>query len=108
LSYTNGISSTQQVFDATEAAASSSTNKATRTEQSSVSGSVSVQGESNGTSAVDQASLSTVGGVMAQALSASDDVRTDKVAALQQSIAAGTYNVPASAVADKIISALLQ
>jgi len=67
-----------------------------------------VQGESNGTSAVDQASLSTVGGVMAQALSESDDVRTDKVAALQQSIAAGTYNVPASAVADKIISALLQ
>jgi negative regulator of flagellin synthesis FlgM len=44
---------------------------------------------------------------MAQALSGSD-VRTDRVAALQQSIAAGTYNVSSSDVADKVISALLQ
>ena len=58
-------------------------------------------------SAGDQASLSTSALLMAQALSGSD-VRTDRVAALQQSIAAGTYNVSSSDVADKVISALLQ
>jgi len=44
--------------------------------------------------------------VVAQALTGSD-VRADKVAALQQSIAAGTYNVPSSDVAGKVLSAML-
>jgi negative regulator of flagellin synthesis FlgM len=44
---------------------------------------------------------------MAMALLGSE-VRTDKVAALQQSIAAGTYNVPAQAVADKLMRAMLE
>jgi negative regulator of flagellin synthesis FlgM len=56
---------------------------------------------------VDEAKLSTTAGVMAQALLGSD-VRTDKVAALQQSIATGTYNVSAPAVADKLMRALLE
>jgi negative regulator of flagellin synthesis FlgM len=56
---------------------------------------------------VDEAKLSTTAGVMAQALLGSD-VRTDKVVALQQSIAAGTYNVSAPAVADKVMRALLE
>jgi negative regulator of flagellin synthesis FlgM len=109
LSYTNGITNAQQGFDAVEAAVTASTNRAAKTEQSSaalVSG--SVQAGSSSASAVDQASLSTTSGVMAQALTASDDVRTEKVAALQQSIAAGTYNVSSSDVADKLINALLQ
>jgi negative regulator of flagellin synthesis FlgM len=42
-----------------------------------------------------------------QALSGSD-VRTEKVAALQQSIAAGTYNIPAADVAGKLIGALTE
>lgn len=51
--------------------------------------------------------LSSTGSALAQGTSATDDVRADKVAAIQQSIAAGTYNVPASAVADKLIQHLL-
>jgi negative regulator of flagellin synthesis FlgM len=39
---------------------------------------------------------------------ADGDVRMDKVAALQSQIAAGTYNVSASDVADKMIGALLK
>jgi negative regulator of flagellin synthesis FlgM len=42
-----------------------------------------------------------------QALSGSD-VRMEKVAALQQAIEAGTYNVSSSDVADKLISSLLK
>lgn len=103
LSYTNGIGSPQQHFNTTEAAASSSTS---RTEQK---GSNAVSPDKGPGSAlpVDQAKLSTTAGVMARALTGSD-VRTEKVAALQQSIAAGTYNVSSSDVADKVISALLR
>jgi flagellar biosynthesis anti-sigma factor FlgM len=35
------------------------------------------------------------------------DVRAGRVAELQQAIAAGTYSVPASAVADKLIESML-
>ncbi len=55
----------------------------------------------------DQAVLSAAGGFAAQ--DAGDaGVRTAKVAALQQAIAAGTYNIPSSAVADKVIENLLR
>jgi negative regulator of flagellin synthesis FlgM len=36
-----------------------------------------------------------------------DGVRTDKVAGVQAAIAAGTYNVPTSAVASKMVDAML-
>ncbi len=54
----------------------------------------------------DDANLSSAGGIVAQALEGSD-VRTDKVAALQQAIAAGSYNVSSSDVAEKMILSLL-
>ncbi len=54
----------------------------------------------------DQASVSTVGALVAKA-SAGSDVRTEKVAALQQAISSGSYHVPASAVASKIVDSLL-
>ena len=54
----------------------------------------------------DQASVSQAAGLVAQGLKGSD-VRTAKVAALQQAIAAGTYKVPSGALADKLISTLL-
>lgn len=36
-----------------------------------------------------------------------EGVRTEKVAAIQAALAAGTYNVPASAVASKLVDAML-
>ena len=55
----------------------------------------------------EMAALSRTAGVVACALSVSDDLRTEKVVAIQQSIAAGTYNVSPSAVAGKLMCALL-
>jgi negative regulator of flagellin synthesis FlgM len=54
----------------------------------------------------DEANLSSTGGIVAQALEGSD-VRTAKVAALQQAIADGSYNVSSSDVAEKMIQTLL-
>lgn len=56
--------------------------------------------------AVDQATVSAAGGLVAQALTTSD-VRMEKVASLQAAIANGTYTVPASAVANKLVEYLL-
>ena len=105
LSYTNGIGGPPQLHGATETASSASANKTAKTEPSSLSlpmpdGATSLAG-------LDDAKLSTTAGVVAQALLGSD-VRTDKVAALQQSIAAGTYSVSSSNVADKLMGALLK
>jgi negative regulator of flagellin synthesis FlgM len=65
--------------------------------------------ENTATVAVDHTSLSSTASLISQGLGSSSDsdVRTDKIAALQQSIAAGTYNVSASAVADKLMSSML-
>lgn len=54
----------------------------------------------------DRANLSSTGGLVGEAL-ASSDVRVAKVAALQQAIADGNYNVSSSDVADKIIQSLM-
>jgi negative regulator of flagellin synthesis FlgM len=43
----------------------------------------------------------------AKSVSASSDVRLDKVASLQAAIANGTYSVSSGQVADKIITSLL-
>ena len=55
---------------------------------------------------LDQATVSAAGGQVAQALTTSD-VRMEKVAPLQAAIANGTYNVSASAVANKLLEHLL-
>jgi negative regulator of flagellin synthesis FlgM len=54
----------------------------------------------------DRATLSGAGGEVAQTASG-DDVRTDKVAAIQSALSAGTYNVAASAVASKLVDSML-
>lgn len=107
MGYTNAIGSPQQVFDATEAAASTSANRLAKAEPSLTLVSGAVQAGPGSAGAVDRANLSAAAGVMAQALSGSD-VRTGIIAALQQSIAAGTYTVSSSAVADRMISAMMQ
>ena len=55
---------------------------------------------------IDAASLSAAGTLLLQALR-TPDVRTEKVAALQASIAAGTYNVSSADVANKLVETLL-
>ena len=54
----------------------------------------------------DHATLSTAGTEVPQTAPDSD-VRADKVAAVQAALAAGRYNVPASAVAAKVVDAML-
>jgi negative regulator of flagellin synthesis FlgM len=54
----------------------------------------------------DQATFSNAASEVSQAASG-ESVRADKVAAIQAALAAGTYSVPASAVASKVIDAML-
>jgi flagellar biosynthesis anti-sigma factor FlgM len=54
----------------------------------------------------DEATLSQVGTEFAGA-AGQEGVRMDKVVAVQQALAAGTYSIPASKVADKLIDAML-
>src|SRR5438270_6480362 len=54
----------------------------------------------------DSATLSSAASEVAQS-AGEGGVRSDKVAAVQAAIAAGTYEVPASAVASKMVDAML-
>lgn len=55
----------------------------------------------------DSATLSAAGGLAAQGVGSTSDVRLTKVAELRQAISSGTYNVPAKDVADKMVESLL-
>jgi flagellar biosynthesis anti-sigma factor FlgM len=54
----------------------------------------------------DRATVSSAASEVSQAASG-EGVRADKVAAVQAALAAGTYNVPAPAVASKVIDSML-
>jgi flagellar biosynthesis anti-sigma factor FlgM len=54
----------------------------------------------------DRATVSAAGAGVSQS-SPDGDVRMEKVTAVQQALAAGTYNVPASAVATKMVDSML-
>jgi negative regulator of flagellin synthesis FlgM len=54
----------------------------------------------------DLATLSSAGSQVS-ATASGDGVRMDKVAAIQSALAAGTYNVPASAVASKVMDSMM-
>jgi negative regulator of flagellin synthesis FlgM len=103
MSYTSGIDSTQLLLTAVSTA-STSTSATSRTQLNEANGAGSAGSVQSG-DGDDHTTFSTTGSLIAQA-SGSSDVRMEKVAALQQAIAGGTYNVPASDVADKLISAL--
>jgi negative regulator of flagellin synthesis FlgM len=51
----------------------------------------------------------TLSNAASQVASTSDDasVRTDKVTSIQSALAAGTYNIPASAVASRLVDSML-
>ncbi|WP_197413882.1 flagellar biosynthesis anti-sigma factor FlgM [Terracidiphilus gabretensis] len=54
----------------------------------------------------DRATVSAAGAGISQS-GPDSDVRWEKVTAIQQALAAGTYNVPASAVATKMVDSML-
>jgi flagellar biosynthesis anti-sigma factor FlgM len=54
----------------------------------------------------DRATLSNAANEVSQSMS-DEGVRPEKVAAIQSALAAGTYEVPASAVASKLVDAML-
>jgi negative regulator of flagellin synthesis FlgM len=101
MSYANSIGNTQQAIS------SISTPVATPTKQATApSGEANESAVSNSNvQHADQTTLSATAGLVAQALGGSD-VRFEKVASLQQAIAAGSYGVSSSEVADKIIQSL--
>ena len=53
----------------------------------------------------DQATLSQIGAEIS--LAAKDGVRMERVAGIQQALAAGTYEIGADAVADRVIDAMI-
>jgi negative regulator of flagellin synthesis FlgM len=75
-------------------------------EVTETAGKTSPQGSQKVEAGTDQATLSTAAS-LAAAAAPDSDVRMDKVAEIQQALASGSYNVPASAVAGKMIDRML-
>jgi negative regulator of flagellin synthesis FlgM len=91
----NSLQGMQQLFSSQEVA-----RPAGKAEASDARG---AQGSQEGT---DQATLSSAAS-LAAAAAPDSDVRMEKVTAIQQALASGTYNVPASEVAGKMIDQML-
>jgi negative regulator of flagellin synthesis FlgM len=104
MSYANGITGQQQTVSSTNSSSAPSTLQATTsaasTHESEASSNPKVEH-------ADLTSLSTTGGLVAQALEGSD-TRSAKVASLQQAIVSGNYNISSSDVAEKIMQSLLE
>lgn len=103
MSYTNGVGSLQQLLGSMTPTPSTTTQPA-ESASPTLHRSASVGHPGKETHA-DQANLSSAGGLIAHALEGSD-TRTEKVAALQQAIASGNYNVSSADVAGKMIQSL--
>lgn len=99
MSSTNGIGDLKQVLNAAVPATPAQQSVQTHSNESNRPAPLT-------TPPSDEATLSTTGGMIAQALQGSD-VRTAKIEALQRTISSGSYNVSASDVADKMIQSLL-
>jgi negative regulator of flagellin synthesis FlgM len=102
MSYSNGINNLQQSISPIAATEPKSVVPA-NAPGTTANGSGETVG---GAGRTDETNLSSTGSFVSQALEGSD-VRSEKVASLQQAIDAGTYNVSSSDVADKIIQSLL-
>jgi len=100
MSYANGIGNTQQTISPITTPVPTPTKQATLSSETN-EGAASISNVQH----ADQTALSATAGLVAQALEGSD-TRSEKIASLQQAIAAGSYSVPSSAVADKIIQSL--
>jgi len=98
MSFVDGIVNPQQIISSiTSSAVTPATVSFGEANESAIS--------SSNMQHADETTLSATAALVAQSLNGSD-VRSEKVASLQQAIAAGNYSVPSSAVADKIIQSL--
>ncbi len=102
MSQSNGISNLQSLLSAVNLSAAKPVSAA-KPEERAPSGARSASAATDG----DQTVLSSTSALLARALSGSD-VRTEKVAALKLAIDSGSYQVPASEVAGKLIQSLLK
>ena len=102
MSYSNGINNLQQTISPIATAEPKPVVPANAPKTTANGGGGTVGGAGR----TDEANLSSTGSFVSQALEGSD-VRSEKVASLQQAIATGSYSVPSSDVADKIIQSLL-
>ena len=100
----DGINSLQKMLGALQVSETSNVGSTAAATAAKTQGSIA---SSLGSGSLDSASLSAAGGLAAQSTDMSD-VRMTKVAELRQAIASGSYNVPASAVADKMVEGLLK
>ena len=101
----DGIGTTQRRVDPTVASAASNLSGAGRTQMNPLpTGARSASGRA---SQADEVDLSTTMCAVARVLSGTD-VRAERIAALRQSIAASSYNVPSSHIAGKLINSLLK
>ncbi len=105
MSYTNGVGGFQPVLGSI-APAATKTNSAAESANAQNQRNAAV-GKTEQTNHGDQTNLSSAGGIIAHALSGSD-TRSEKIAALQQAIASGSYKVSSSDVAGKMIQSLLE
>ena len=83
-----------------------------KTGKTAESGAVAASPQARGSAgsvqtSADSATLSTSSSMLSKAMLA-DDVRTEKVAALKSAIESGTYQVPATAVAGKLMDSMLK
>lgn len=105
MSFTNGVGETTQPTGASAVGAAVGITGAART--GAAPGTSRTANSGVGEIVMDTAKVSLAGAMISQATQSSD-VRFDKVAALQQAIAAGSYNVSSANLADKLIGVLLQ
>jgi flagellar biosynthesis anti-sigma factor FlgM len=99
----DGINSLQKMLGALQVNETSNVGSTAAATSAKTQGSTASQ---VGGGSLDSASLSAAGG-LAQSTEVSD-VRMNKVTELRQAIASGSYNVSASAVADKMVESLLK
>jgi negative regulator of flagellin synthesis FlgM len=101
MSYENGIGNTQQTIGPITTSVASPAKQVNASSGEINDSAVSISNVQH----ADQTTLSATAGLVSQALEVSD-ARSEKIASLQQAIAAGSYSVPSSDVAEKIIQSL--
>jgi negative regulator of flagellin synthesis FlgM len=101
MSFVDGIGNPQQTISSISSSAAMPVLQATASSGEANESAV----PSSNMQHADQTTLSATAGLVAHALEGSD-VRSEKVASLQQTIAAGNYSVSSADVADKIIQSL--